>query len=101
MLWFFEGEMPNRFAFIGRNSIVREGAATRETLAREYNHADEEAAYAVGAAPLAPYAALRSLVFQGRNSQDIARRFRVSRQQAHYRIKVPHLCAHYHSLHTH
>src|SRR5206468_10772193 len=62
----FLGHKPNRLAVIGRNATVREGATTRETLAREYNHADEEAAYAVGAAALVPYAAVRSLVFQGR-----------------------------------
>src|SRR3989442_375126 len=94
----FLGHKPNRLAVIGRNPAVREGATTRETLAREYNHADEEAAYAVGAAALVPYAALRSLVFQGRQSPDIARRFRVSRQLAEYRIKVTHLWADYRSL---
>ena len=94
----FLGHKPNRLAVIGRNSTMRERATTRETVAREYNHADEEAAYAVGAAALVPYAALRSLVFQGRNSQDIARRFQISRQLAEYRIKVTHLWADYRSL---
>ena len=94
----FLGHKPNRLAVISRNPTVREGATAHETLAREYNHADEEAAYAVGAAALVPYAALRSLVFQGRQSQDIARRFRVSRQLAEYRIKVTHLWADYRSL---
>jgi len=94
----FLGHKPNRLAVISRNPTVREGATSRETLAREYNHADEEAAYAVGAAALVPYAALRSLVFQRRQSQDIARRFRVSRQLAEYRIKVTHLWADYKGL---
>src|SRR6266478_6411055 len=94
----FLGHKPNRLAVISRNPTVREGATSRETLAREYNHADEEAAYAVGAAALVPYAALRSLVFQRRQSQDIARRFRVSRPLAEYRIKVTHLWADYKGL---
>ena len=64
-------------------------------LARDYNQADEEAAYAVGAAALVPYSALRRLVTEGRNSTEIARHFRVSRQLAEYRIKVTHLWAEY------
>jgi hypothetical protein len=94
----FLGHKPNRLAVIVRNATVRGGAAARKTLAREYNHADEEAAYAVGAAALVPYASLRRLVFAGRDSQDIARRFRVSRQLIEYRIKVTHLWANYRSL---
>src|SRR2546425_7224797 len=98
MARFSRGKRRNRLAVIGRSPTVREGATTRETLAREYNHADEEAAYAVGAAALLPYAGLRILVLQGRQSQDIARRFRVSRQLAEYRIKVTHLWGDYRSL---
>ena len=64
-------------------------------LARDYNQADEEAAYAVGAAALVPYAALRRLVLSGRTAPEIARHFRVSRQLAEYRIKVTHLWADY------
>src|SRR5229473_1406468 len=60
-------------------------------LAREYNHSDEEAAYAIGAAALVPYAALRRMVIEGRSGNEIARRFGVSRQLAEYRIKVTHL----------
>jgi Zn-dependent peptidase ImmA (M78 family) len=63
--------------------------------ARDYNQADEEAAYAVGAAALVPYAALRRLVVSGRSADEIARHFRVSRQLAEYRIKVTHLWAEY------
>jgi hypothetical protein len=69
--------------------------ATSRMLAREYNQADEEAAYAVGAAALVPYAALRRLVLYGRSADEIARHFRVSRQLAEYRIKVTHLWAEY------
>jgi Zn-dependent peptidase ImmA (M78 family) len=49
----------------------------------------------VGAAALVPYAALRRLVGAGRTSEEIARRFRVSRQLAEYRIKVTHLWSNY------
>ena len=64
-------------------------------LARDYNQTDEEAAYAVGAAALVPFGALRRLVMEGRNSREIARHFRVSRQLAEYRIKVTHLWPEY------
>ncbi|HEY8204409.1 MAG TPA: ImmA/IrrE family metallo-endopeptidase [Pyrinomonadaceae bacterium] len=66
------------------------GEGTR-LVARDYNKSDEEAAYAIGAAALVPYAALRQLVFEGRTAEQIARRFRVSRQLVEYRIKVTHL----------
>ena len=91
----FLGHKPNRLAAISRNPTVREGATTRQTLARDYNHDDEEAAYAVGAAALVPYATLRRLVLTGRTGDQIARHFRVSRQLAEYRIKVTHLWAEY------
>ncbi len=64
-------------------------------LARDYNQTDEEAAYAVGAAALVPFGGLRRLVMEGRNSREIARHFRVSRQLAEYRIKVTHLWPEY------
>src|SRR5205814_9515119 len=51
----FLGHKPNRLAVVGRNPTVREGA---KTLARDYNAADEEAAYAIGAAALIPYETL-------------------------------------------
>jgi hypothetical protein len=74
----------------------KEGAETgRKVLARDYNKSDEEAAYAVGAAALVPYAALRRLVFAGRTAEEIGRRFRVSTPLAEYRIKVTHLWAAY------
>jgi hypothetical protein len=77
---------------VAKTAIVR---ATPKVLAREYNHADEEAAYAVGAAALVPFAALRQLVFEGRPAEQIAQRFRVSRQLVEYRIKVTHLWSEY------
>ena len=67
-------------------------------LARDYNQADEEAAYAVGAAALVPFAGLRRLVLAGRNSRQIARHFRVSRPLVEYRIKVTHLWREYKRL---
>jgi IrrE N-terminal-like domain len=91
----FLGHQPNRLAAVGRNPIVREGAATGKIVARDYNHSDEEAAYAIGAAALVPYAALRRMVIEGRSGTEIARRFGVSRQLTEYRIKVTHLWAQY------
>jgi IrrE N-terminal-like domain len=70
-------------------------AKSGKLLARDYNQTDEEAAYAVGAAALVPYGALRRLVMKGRTSHEIARHFLVSRQLAEYRIKVTHLWADY------
>ena len=118
----FLGHKPNRLAIIaepvspsppgkGSRGGVRDEAsqrrgepeqssqpkkkATSRMLARDYNQTDEEAAYAVGAAALVPYAALRRLVVSGRSADEIARHFRVSRQLAEYRIKVTHLWAEY------
>jgi hypothetical protein len=55
---------------------------------RNFNQAQEEAAYAVGAAALIPYFVLRLAVDQGVSVDRIARRFRVSRDLVTYRIKV-------------
>ena len=86
----FLGHTPNRLAINGKKP-----GGSRAAAARDYNHDDEEAAYAVGAAALVPYAALRRFVIQGRNSAQIARHFRVSRQLVEYRIKVTHLWSEY------
>ena len=91
----FLGHQPNRLAIIAKNPTVSEGAKSRETVARDYNHDDEEAAYAVGAAALVPYEALRRFVRKGRSASDIARHFHVSRQLVEYRIKVTHLWSEY------
>jgi IrrE N-terminal-like domain len=91
----FLGHQPNRLAAIVRSSTAGEGAKTRETLARDYNQADEEAAYAVGAAALVPYESLRRMILEGRAADQIARRFGVSRQLVEYRIKVTHLWSEY------
>jgi Zn-dependent peptidase ImmA (M78 family) len=55
---------------------------------RNFNQAQEEAAYAVGAAVLIPYFVLRLAVEQGVSVDRIARKFRVSRDLVVYRIKV-------------
>ena len=105
----FLGHKPNRLAIVGgnptvregatnrldRNPTVREGATTHAAAARDYNKLDEEAAYAVGAAALVPYQSLRQLIFERCTVDQIARKFRVSRQLVEYRIKVTHLWADY------
>ena len=86
----FLGHAPNRLAVVGQP-----GNGDRKVLTRDYNHDDEEAAYAVGAAALVPYASLRKLVTAGKRAEQVARHFRVSRQLVEYRIKVTHLWAEY------
>jgi len=90
----FLGHTANRLAVA---VDAKKGSGNR-VLARDYNKADEEAAYAIGSAALVPYAALRKLVLNGRSSDQIARRFRVSRQLVEYRIKVTRLWSAYKSL---
>jgi Zn-dependent peptidase ImmA (M78 family) len=92
----FLGHQPNRLAIIGDDAKVGgQKGRPKQTLARDYNHDDEEAAYAVGAAALIPYAVLRRLVRAGRRADQIARHFRVSRQLVEYRIKVTRLWQEY------
>ena len=91
----FLGHGANRLAVV----VADEGKGrSNRVLARDYNKSDEEAAYAIGSAALVPYAALRNLVLDGRPAEEIARRFRVSRQLVEYRIKVTHLWSVYKSL---
>jgi len=99
----FLGHKANRLAALtGGDQTGRSPESVNQfgprVLARDYNQTDEEAAYAVGAAALLPYAALRRRVFAGQNSRDIGRHFRVSRQLAEYRIKVTHLWPEYKSI---
>ena len=95
----FLGHQPNRLAIINdapKTEASRDKSQRgSKTLARDYNHDDEEAAYAVGAAALIPYAALRRFVRDGRRADQIARHFHVSRQLVEYRIKVTHLWQEY------
>jgi len=90
----FLGHGANRLAVV----VSDEKKTCNRVLARDYNKSDEEAAYAIGTAALVPYAALRKLVLDGRTADQIARRFRVSRQLVEYRIKVTHLWSAYKSL---
>ena len=80
----FLGHKPNRLA------VIAEGERG-QTLARDYRKLDEEAAYAIGAAALVPFAALRRAVLEGKSATDVARHFRVSRDLIEYRLKVTRL----------
>ncbi|MBA3439229.1 MAG: ImmA/IrrE family metallo-endopeptidase [Pyrinomonadaceae bacterium] len=84
----FLGHKANRLAIMAKN---KQGS----TIARDYNEADEEAAYAVGAAALVPFTALRRLVLAGKTSVEIARHFNVSRELVEYRMKVSRLWQEY------
>ena len=88
----FLGHAPNRLA------IVTAGKGKHAT-ARDYEHADEEAAYATGAAALVPFSSLRRFVLQGKSSSEIAKHFRVSRELVQYRLKVTRLWSLYKSAH--
>ena len=98
----FLGHKPNRLAVVseppaargpreGIPSGVQDAGGPDKIVTRDYNKSDEEAAYAIGAAALVPYATLRRLVFESRTGEQIARRFRVSTALVEYRIKVTHL----------
>ncbi|HYN84011.1 MAG TPA: ImmA/IrrE family metallo-endopeptidase, partial [Pyrinomonadaceae bacterium] len=82
----FLGHKANRLSIVAQN---KQG----KTVARDYNEADEEAAYAVGAAALVPYAGLRRLLKQGRTSIEMSRHFNVSRELVEYRMQVSRLWA--------
>src|SRR6266550_8196851 len=75
----FLGHSPSRLKVIAQDERGR-------TVARDYRKADEEAAYAVGAAALVPFAALRRFVLEGKTAAEIARHFRVSRNLIEYRL---------------
>lgn len=89
----FLGHQPTRL------KIVREDARGR-TISRDYRKADEEAAYGTGAAALVPFSALRTFVFEGRTSLQIARHFGVSRELVEYRLKVTRLWSTYKAAHS-
>ena len=89
----FLGHQPSRLKVVAETS-------TGQTISREYRKADEEAAYATGAAALVPFSALRRLAFEGASSQHIAKRFRVSRELVEYRLKVTHLWSTYRHAHA-
>jgi len=80
----FLGHKPTRLEVKTRNKRGRE-------IARDYNEADEEAAYSTGAAALVPYTSLRRMVNEGVTSKAIARHFQVSVPLVEFRIKVSRL----------
>ena len=88
----FLGHKANRLSIVAQN---KQG----KTVARDYNEADEEAAYSVGAAALVPFAGLRALVREGKSSSEIARHFNVSRELVEYRLKVSRLWSEYRERH--
>jgi Zn-dependent peptidase ImmA (M78 family) len=80
----FLGHQPSRLKVVAENESGR-------TISRDYRKADEEAAYATGAAALVPFSTLRRLVLEGQTSVQIARHFQVSRELVEYRLKVTRL----------
>jgi len=88
----FLGHKANRLHIVAQN---KQG----KTVARDYNEADEEAAYAVGAAALVPFAALRRFIRAGKTSLELARHFNVSRELIEYRLKVSRLWPDYKKRH--
>jgi hypothetical protein len=62
---------------------------------RNFDDNQEEVAYAVGAAVLIPYFALKQAVSAGLRADKIARRFAVSRDLVEYRLKVCRLWSDY------
>ena len=88
----FLGHKASRLSIVAQN---KQG----KTVARDYNEADEEAAYAVGAAALVPYAGLRKLLKRNLTSIEMARHFGVSRELIEYRLKVCRLWAEYRQRH--
>jgi hypothetical protein len=88
--------------FLGHKANKLELAQTNaagKIVAREYNDADEEEAYSVGAAALVPYAALHRFVTTGKTTFQIARHFGVSRQLVIYRIQISMLWPEYKKRH--
>lgn len=80
----FLGHQANRLAIIANDEHGK-------TLARDYRKADEEEAYATGAAALVPFGALRRQILKGREATEIAKHFRVSKDLIEYRLKVTRL----------
>lgn len=89
----FLGHKPSRLKVVAETE-------NGQTVSREYRRADEEQAYATGAAALVPFAPLRKLVHEGKTSQQISRHFRVSRELVEYRLKVTRLWATYKTAHV-
>ena len=79
--------------------VVAETKSGR-TISREYRKADEEAAYATGAAALVPFAALRRFVLDGQTAAQIAKHYHVSRELVEYRLQVTRLWQTYRAAHS-
>jgi len=80
----FLGHQTNRLSIVTRDDRGK-------VMNRDYRKADEEEAYAVGAAALVPYASLKRMLLQGRTSTEIGLHFRVSPELVEYRMKVTRL----------
>jgi len=87
----FLGHTPNRLAIVGSEG--------KQAVARDYQKADEEAAYGTGAAALVPFKALRKFVLLGKSVNEISRHFAVSRELVAYRLKVTRLWTLYKTAH--
>src|SRR5690242_4585596 len=77
----FLGHQPNRLSIVTRDERGK-------VMNRDYRKADEEEAYAVGAAALVPYASLKRMLLQGKTAKEIGLHFHVSRELVAYRMKV-------------
>jgi hypothetical protein len=83
----FLGHIPSRIAAAGQSQQPKGVVSFRD-----YNEADEEEAYAVGAAALLPYHVLRVAAESGRLSIiKLAKRYGVSSRLVEYRLKVSQL----------
>ncbi|MBI4850453.1 MAG: ImmA/IrrE family metallo-endopeptidase [Acidobacteria bacterium] len=71
--------------------ITPNNTLNNQTQFRDFNKAQEEAAYGVGSAALIPYYMLRLSVERGISADRIAKKFAVSEDLAIFRIKVCHL----------
>ena len=80
----FLGHQPNRLSIVTRDDRGK-------VMNRDYRKADEEEAYAVGAAALVPYGSLKRMLLQGKTSTEIGVHFRVSPELVEYRMKVTRL----------
>jgi hypothetical protein len=89
----FLGHQPSRLKVVAENE-------RGQTISRDYRKADEEAAYATGAAALVPFSSLRRFVFEGQTSSQIAKHFHVSRELVEYRLKVTRLWRRYRDAHS-
>jgi hypothetical protein len=71
----------------------QEVAAGKGVRFRDFNEAQEEVAYAVGAAALVPFFSLRLAAEAGLTSEAIAQQYGVSKELVDYRLKVCRLWA--------